>query len=207
MHYSDNERTMALAGVFQAAKLVHQISNTGSCAESAVESTLETLFKIDSNSVNEIYGGIAELRTGLNTMIAQMSGDSKTQDMEITRYVISMLHLEKKLKKNKAMLEQIAAQLDKTHNQMDYFSLTHENVLSSLGSLYQDTISKLSPRIMIKGEQVYLTQANNTNKIRALLLAGIRSAVLWRQCGGNRLQFLLGRKKYVMLAENLLKGI
>jgi high frequency lysogenization protein len=207
MYYTDNDRAMALAGVFQVAKLVQQISRKGSCAASTLESTLETLFKFDSNSVLEIYGGIAELRTGLNTLIEQMSGDGNKQDMDITRYVIAMLHLEKKLRKKKAMLEQVSTQLEKTEKQMDYFSLTHENVLASLGGIYQDTISTLSPKILIKGEQVYLTQQINTSKIRALLLAGIRSTVLWRQCGGNRLQFLLGRKKYISLAEALIKNI
>lgn len=204
MHYSDKDRTMALAGVFQAAKLVHQISNTGTCSEATVESTLETLFKIDSNSVDEIYGDVIELRTGLNCLIEQMSGDNKNPDMEITRYVISILHLETKLKKNTNMLDTIASNLEKARNQMEYFNLTHENVLASIGSIYKDTVSTLTPRIMVKGDQVYLTQQLNTNKIRALLLAGIRSAVLWRQCGGNRLQFLLGRKKYIRVAKSLL---
>jgi len=207
MNYSDNDRTMALAGIFQAAKLVHQISTTGSCAESSIESTLETLFKFDSQSVEDIYGDIAELRTGLNSMIEQMSGDTKKLDMDITRYVISIIHLEKKLRKKTGMLDQISSQLEKTRNQMDYFSLNHENIHASIGSIYQDTISTLSPRILVKGEQVYLTQQNNTNKIRSLLLAAIRSAVLWRQCGGNRLQFLLGRKKYINTAKKLIKGI
>ena len=205
MHYSDNDRTMALAGIFQAAKLVHQISNTGSCIDSSFESILETLFKFSSHSVEDIYGDVSELRTGLNTMIEQMSGDNKKEDMYITRYVISLIHLEKKLGKKPAMLDQISSQLEKAKNQMEYFSLNHENTLANIGGIYQDTISKLLPRIIIKGEQIYLTQQSNTNKIRALLLAGIRSAVLWRQCGGNRLQFLLGRKKYVTIANSLIK--
>jgi high frequency lysogenization protein len=205
MHYSDNDRTMALAGIFQAAKLVYQISNTGSCVGQPFESILETLFKFDSHSVEDIYGDVIELRTGLNTLIEQMSGDNKKQDMEITRYVISIIHLEKKLGKKNNMLNKISSRLEKAKNQVEYFSLTHENILANIGGIYQDTISKLSPRIIVKGEQAYLTQQNNTNKIRSLLLAGIRSAVLWRQCGGNRLQFLLGRKKYIRIANSLVK--
>jgi len=206
MHYTDNDRTMALAGIFQATKLVHQISTTGSCAESSFESTLEPLFKFDSFSVEEIYGDTVELRTGLSTMVEQMSGNNNKQHIDIIRYVISIIHLEKKLRKNTDMMDQITSRLEKTRNQMDYFSLNHENIHASIGSIYQDTISKLSPRILVKGEQVYLTQQNNTNKIRSLLLAAIRSAVLWRQCGGNRLQFLFSRKKYINIANRLIKG-
>ena len=37
------------------------------------------------------------------------------------------------------------------------------------------------------------------HKVRALLLAGIRAAVLWRQLGGSRAQIIFARKKMVEL--------
>ena len=103
------------------------------------------------------------------------------------------------------MLDKISKGLQRAREQMSYFSLTHENVIASLAGIYQDTISTLLPRIIVQGEQSLLSQQANANKIRAVLLAGIRAAVLWRQTGGNRLQFLFGRKAYLQAAENLLK--
>ena len=41
------------------------------------------------------------------------------------------------------------------------------------------------------------------DKIRACLLAGIRSAVLWRQVGGSKWQLLFHRKKLVQAARQL----
>jgi high frequency lysogenization protein len=41
--------------------------------------------------------------------------------------------------------------------------------------------------------------------IRALLLGGMRAAVLWRQCGGNRLQLLLRRKALLRACRELLE--
>ncbi|MCW9012474.1 MAG: high frequency lysogenization protein HflD [Gammaproteobacteria bacterium] len=207
MKHTQEDRTLALAGVFQAAKLVEDIARTGQVSGAAMESCLETLFKFDSASVGNVYGGIAELSTGLKTLIDQMSSDSDKKNMDITRYVISLLHLEKKLSKNKPMLDKMSKGLENTQNQMEYFSLTHENVLANLAGLYQDTISTLMPRIIVQGEQNYLSQQSNANKIRALLLAGIRSAVLWRQCGGNKLQFLFGRKSYLNTSKELLAQI
>ncbi|MCW9047867.1 MAG: DUF489 family protein, partial [Gammaproteobacteria bacterium] len=52
-----------------------------------------------------------------------------------------------------------------------------------------------------------LSQTNNANKVRALLFAAVRSAVLWRQCGGSRWQLLLSRKKYIESAARLLKKL
>ena len=47
--------------------------------------------------------------------------------------------------------------------------------------------------------------SDTTSKVRTLLFAGIRAAVLWRQKGGSRLKLLLSRKKYVEQAELVLQ--
>lgn len=207
MKHTKQDRTLALAGIFQVARLVQQIARTGTATASAMETSLETLFKFDSNNVIEIYGSPAEASTGLKTLQTQLSGNTEKQDMEITRYVLGMIHLERKLSKKPEMLNKIAEGLKSTEDKMDYFSLTHENIIAGLAGLYQETISTLQPRIIVDGEQGYLNQTANANKIRALLLAGIRSAVLWRQCGGGKLQFLFGRKSYLKTAEEILNQI
>ena len=43
-------------------------------------------------------------------------------------------------------------------------------------------------------------------KVRANLLAAVRSAVLWRQVGGRQWQLLLYRRQCSMLARGLLTG-
>jgi high frequency lysogenization protein len=60
---------------------------------------------------------------------------------------------------------------------------------------------------MVKGEPTRLTETGVANQIRALLLAAMRSAVLWRQCGGTRLGLLLGgRRKLADTAAGLLQN-
>lgn len=205
--YTLNDQTLALAGVFQAAQLVQQVARSGKVSGAQMESSLETLFKFDSRDVIDVYGDVAGVSLGLKTLCQQMGGEVSEQDMEITRYVIALLHLEKKLRKHSALLEKIASGLQNTQNQMEYFSLTHENVLANLGSLYQETVSTLLPRIIVQGEQNLLSQQSNANKIRAILLAGIRSAFLWHQTGGNKLKFLFMRKKYLQTAQELLSHL
>ena len=202
--YNKQEQTLALAGVMQSARLVQQLARDGKISGAAMETSLETLFKIDSRNVIDVYGSVAGITTGLRTLHKQMSGDTSQQDLEITRYVISLLHLEKKLSRNQDMLKKIANELQRIQGQMNYFSLMHENVLASMGALYQETISTMMPRILVQGEPSYLSQPANAAKIRALLLAGIRSAVLWRQIGGNRWQLLFGRGAYFKTSKDLL---
>ena len=93
------------------------------------------------------------------------------------------------------MLNKIHIGVEKAQAQSEHFGPLHENVLANLGDLYHSTISTLKPRVMVNGEQVYLSNPDTVNKIRSLLLAGIRSTLLWRQCGGSRWKFLFFRKK------------
>jgi high frequency lysogenization protein len=60
---------------------------------------------------------------------------------------------------------------------------------------------------MVNGEQEYLSRPDIVNKIRACLLAGIRSTILWKQCGGTRWKFLFFRKKIQVEIQKLLKEL
>jgi high frequency lysogenization protein len=93
------------------------------------------------------------------------------------------------------MLEQIRWGIEKAQAQADYFEVLHDNVLANLGDLYLNTISTLEPRVLVNGDEHYLSRTDIIHKIRASLLAGIRAALLWRQCGGAKWKFLLYRKK------------
>ena len=102
------------------------------------------------------------------------------------------------------MLQRISDAIHAASLQADHFNTTHENVLANLAETYKATISTLTPRIMVQGEHGYINNSDNANKVRALLLAGIRSAVLWHQCGGSRIQILFNRRAYITEAEKIL---
>ena len=203
MIHSKYDQTLALAGIYQAASLVKQIANTGKANTAHIESSLETLFRFDVDSVDEVYGSIAGVSHGVK-ILHQHLADRSSRDIEITKYVLSLIMLEKKLSATPAMLDEISKRLNKIESQFDFFSLSHENTFAKLGQIYKDTISTLGPKIIVTGEQPYLSSESNASKVRALLLAGIRSAVLWRQCGGSRWQFLFGRRAYITECENIL---
>jgi len=207
MKHTFEDRTLALAGIYQSVILVKDIARKGSVSDAHLSTLLETLFRFDANNVIDVYGDASTVKKGLQTLIDQLSGKKDSADMEITRYAIQLLSLEKALKKSPNVMQQLSEQLEKTQGKMDYFDLSHENIIASLADIYQQYVSPLSTKIMIKGEANFLSQASNANKIRALLLAGIRSAVLWRQCGGSRWQLLFSRKSYLESAQNILKTI
>lgn len=207
MDHTQQDRTLALAGIYQAAILVQDIARTGSVANANLSALLETLFRFDANSVNEVYGDSSTVKKGLQVLVDQLSGKRQQINMELTRYAVGLLQLEKSLSRKSSVMEELARQLQSTQDKMEYFDLTHENIIASLADVYQQYVSPLAAKIMVKGEANYLSQAHNANKIRAILLAGIRSAVLWRQCGGSRWQLLFSRKRYLQSAEALLRTI
>lgn len=204
MQHTKREQTIALAGVFQAASLVEKIANKGMANSAIIESSLESLFRFDVDSTESVFGNLAGVASGLRVLNEQIGTLKNDRNLEVTKYAISMIALEKKLSANPKMLEQVTEGLNEIQKSMEFFSLMHENVYAKLGGLYRDTISTLQPKIVVQGNRAYLSNESNANKVRALLLAGIRAAVLWRQCGGSRWHILLGRKKYLNECQLLL---
>lgn len=202
----DNQelRTLALAGVFRAAALVNVLANEGTISEDDLTISINSIFETDPEDVIHVFGSVKNLSLGFKTMLNQLGKDSQNRDMDIARYVVSMLFLERQLMKKPDMLELMANGVELATRQSEHFSITHENVISNLADLYTRTISQIGPRIMVNGEQSYLETTAISNKIRAVLLAGIRSAVLWQQLGGRRWHIIFKRRKYVETAQHCL---
>jgi len=199
------DRTLALAGLFQAAYLVQQIARSGRLQDDAAfEANINSIFNRDAESTEAVYGGKDGIRLGLNSLRAQLAKQNPVRDLELTKYVLGVMHLERQLAKRGYMLEKIAEGIERARAQVQYFSLTHSNVIASLAGIYSDTISTLTPRIMVNGEPQHLANPDNANKIRALLLSAIRSAVLWRQCGGGRFKLLFERSAMLRAIDVLL---
>lgn len=195
---------LALAGVIQATLLVEQVAKTGYLQPDAYKTSIESLFDLNPSSTLAVYGGSAQhLRTGLEALRDMLRGQHKHQDA--MRYSLGALHLQKKLAGRKDMLNIIASRMQQAATQAQHFSSTHENVIGNLGNIYGETISTFRFRIQVMGDYNYLQQTRIASQIRALLLAAIRSAMLWRQLGGNRWQLLLQRKAIAAEVDKLLR--
>ncbi len=187
-------QTIALAGISQACLLVQKLATHGTADSAMIETCINSLLKIDSDSVLDIYGDLAQLKPGLEQLQRQVTGRT-IADPEQARYAASLVFLESQLAKRPEMLQKISINIEKAQAQAESFGVMHDNVLANLGDTYHSTISTLQPRIMVNGKEEHLARPDIVNKIRALLLAGIRSTLLWRQCGGARWKFLFFRKK------------
>ncbi|MCK9608631.1 MAG: high frequency lysogenization protein HflD [Methylomonas sp.] len=197
-----SNQTIALAGIAQACSLVRQLATTGNADLEAMTASIGSVLKIDSDSVADVYGGLNGIKLGLEQLDLQLTS-RVVANPEQARYAAQLVHLQKQLSQSPDMLNQIRIGITKAQNQAEHFGVMHENVLANLADVYHSTISTLQPRIMINGDPQHLGNQTTVNKIRALLLAGIRASLLWRQCGGSRWHLLLSRKKLQNEADRL----
>jgi high frequency lysogenization protein len=203
---SINEQTLTLAAVCQVAYWVQKISRSGQVDEDELALLLNSVMITSPENTMEVYGGeISHLKMGLTTLVNHLGNKSTNKDPEITRYVVSLLGLERRLSKHGDKMNALGDRITQSQRQLAHYGITSDTLISSLASIYSDLISPLGTPIQVAGEPAILKQTVNQHRIRALLLAGIRSSVLWRQVGGNRRSILFSRSKVVECAEQLLR--
>lgn len=199
-------RALALAGVLQATWLVDRIARTGAVDSASFNATIHSLFEFDPESPEAVYGGAQNLQLGLRLLRETLSGSPPAEQHPAIRYALGALHLQKQLAKRPDMQATIRSRLQHTAKKLDHFSQDINDISSSIAAVYQDTISHFRYRVQVNGSLQQLQNNNNADRIRALLLAAIRSAMLWRQLGGRRWQLLLHRKALAQAAQQLLNG-
>lgn len=193
---SIHEQLVALGAVFESAVLVDRLAKTGQVNEAPLACLLGSLLVRDPKNTLEVYGGDSiDLRDGMKALSSALERNPSSLQREPLKYALSMVALERRLDRRADMLELIGKRLDQVNQQIQHFELTHENVIANFGSIYEDTLSTFRQRIQVHGEMRYLQVPANAAKVRALLLAGIRSARLWRQLGGHRWQMVFSRRK------------
>ena len=186
------KQTLALASIFQTTSLVHQLASTGQCDSHSNKASLNSIVS-QSDDVDEIFSSPEDLRVGFESLKTLL--EKKPINMQnIMLYSTALINLEKKLMKKPQLLTQISAEIDHIKKQ-DFFDIHHSNSIARLAELYKNTLGSLNPTIMVRGEQIYLTNRHTANHIRALLLAGIRAVSLWKSQGGKTWHLLLNKKK------------
>ncbi|MDP5291656.1 high frequency lysogenization protein HflD [Oceanimonas sp. CHS3-5] len=207
MSHSLENQTLAFAGICQAVSLVQQVARQGMIEDKAVlSSTLNSIMVTDAEQSADIYGGHDNLRLGYQTLIEQLNPDSSKKNAELTRYLVGLVALERKLSRRRDLMSMLGERISQVKRQLHHFDLLDEQVLANLADIYSDIVSPLGPRIQVAGNPSYLQQPMVQHQIRALLLAGIRSAVLWRQLGGKRRHILFSRKRLVAQAQAALRN-
>ncbi|MBA4502092.1 lysogenization protein HflD [Marinobacterium marinum] len=217
MSRQHDEQTIALAGMFQAASLVDQIATRGMVPQNSYETCIASLFVTSPRMTEDVFGGVNEIPYGLGLGLRHLQDmvdkNESARNKQIIQYVLGMIMLERQLDKHPDIMAKVGQGIDAVAAKARYFNdrdndpdnedpkalqsvaYTHRNVIAALDNLYQETISHFSFRIQVGGDPRHLQNSENAARIRALLLAGIRATLLWRQVGGKRWHMLFFRSR------------
>ncbi|TYK66730.1 high frequency lysogenization protein HflD [Colwellia echini] len=206
------DQTLTFAAICQVAHHVQQVSHHNRINEEDMAVLLNSLIQMSPENTLAVYGSdMINLKQGLELLVEHLGDSSnnakKDKDPEFTRYLINLINLERRLNKQPKQLSLLGERLEACNRQLDHYPITSETLIASFASIYSDIISPLGASIQVTGNPAILKQTNNQHKIRALLLSGIRAAVLWRQVGGKRRNILFHRKKIISTAKELLNSI
>jgi high frequency lysogenization protein len=196
------QRALALAGLVQALKQVRRIAETGQADTATLATAMDSVFRIDAESPVDVYGSVRELRPGL--LLLRDYFASQGDDAQLPKLALAVMQLERRFMSSQDTIAAVHAGIVQAKPLAERLGGTHPEVFTALGRLYADTVSQLRPRVMVQGNPHYLGQADVVAEIRAVLLAALRSAVLWRQLGGSLWDLALRRRAILEAIEHWL---
>ncbi len=203
---SDNHdfdhRVLALAGMLQALAQVRRIAESGQSDAAAAQTALDSVFRIDADSPEAVYAGAHSLRNGLQVLRDQL-GNRRNE--ALLKIAVAVLQLERRFIRDARIAQAAHDGIVRIGFDARARGSIHPDVLNALGTLYAQTLSRLRPRVMVQGNPHYLAQPAVVAEIRALLLAAVRSAVLWRQMGGSYWDFAFSRRRMLEAVERQLR--
>ncbi|OAB55529.1 hypothetical protein AY599_07030 [Leptolyngbya valderiana BDU 20041] len=199
--------TLAFAGMLQVGELVRQIATSGTCSQQAAHASLASIFERDPESTEATFGGIDGVRLGLRMLVEIFSARHQSESIRSLNYALGLAKLGTLLRRDRERLSALGREIDlieaawqRRENDLD------PAVLSQLGDAYHRHVSSMDFRLSISGKPDYLKQSEKIAFIRALLLAGIRSSILWHQVGGRQWRLVFQRGKMLTQARQLIGG-
>lgn len=200
--------TLALAGICQASLMVQKLAHEGTFNEQDGKTMVDSLTNMNPSTTLDVFGNDeANLKTGLTALLGMLTGGNSGLSAEMTRYMLSIMALERRLSKDDNAMNQLGQRIEQFERQASYFEPMSEGVFNALAGIYVDVVSPAGPRIQVTGSPDILKNTVVQAKVRSTLLAGIRCAVLWQQVGGSRLQLMFSRSRLSNQAKQILSHL
>ena len=193
--------TISLGAIYQACNEIKKIAWQGEININIIEPLINSVYQITSENIDDIYINIKRLNTGLDFLRRQLVGDAFSRDAEVTRYFEAIGVLIKNMNKKEDIFNKLRQQLTQQTMAVEKGNLDDHALF--LSNLYLNTVSTVEPRIIVNGDNKYLTVKKNAAMIRSLLLCAIRSYILWQQSGGSKFRMFIFKKKIAKLAVTL----
>ncbi|MEC7119453.1 MAG: DUF489 family protein [Pseudomonadota bacterium] len=203
------QRTLALAAVFQSAKLVHLLATQGAAALIFHGESYDYLLKQSLSDTpvaqrfqdpKALRAGLAALERGLLQPYQTVPETKKFKKNQVLYYATNLLLIERKIFSQEVLVQLIHRELLTLRHRHHFFSgdLRHPALLAGFANLYLNTAGTLKMRLNVRGQPAELTNSANVDRIRACLFAGLQAAQTWHALGGRRWRFILGRRQVLV---------
>ena len=199
------EQIYALAGLHQACLVVSNLAWRGDYENKDFDALINCIIDTKSTTIENIFISQNYIEKGLRHLKKQIIDDIFTRSSETRRYIASLNKLSDTLMSDNSCINKIQLLLKSFSEKSK--SMTIDEKTIELSNIYQQTLSKFEPRIVVNGENKFLTDENHSSRIRTALFAGVRSVILWRQLGGSKLKLLFLKGQFSKQIDNYLDSI
>ncbi|MBP6798315.1 MAG: DUF489 family protein, partial [Luteimonas sp.] len=100
-----DDRVLALAGLAQALRQVRRIAETGQADAAVLVTSLDSVFRIDAATPEDVYGGAREVRPGLLLLRDYLSNQGS--DTQLPKLALAVTQLERRFSADDAVGEAV----------------------------------------------------------------------------------------------------
>ncbi len=196
----NDDYIISLCVILQCSYLIDKFSISNFETISDIEMLVKSVFITESMNTKKIYYDQTKLIDGLTVLKEILNGKNDMSLINIQKYTLSSIILQKKINKMNNLKNNIRKKIDNYHNN----SIMSKNLSYQIeysGQIYKEYVSPIKPRIIISGSREYLNK--NSTLIRALLLCSIRAAFLWNELGGSKWHLMFKRNEILNKCERL----
>ena len=190
---------MALSALIQSVFFVEKIATSSKEIDNDVKILLESIYKTETFSAENIYGHKKNLSIGQSVLKNILNGNNEIYLMNTQKYALSIILIQKNISKIKDLQDLIRKKID-NYNENSMMATNFEDLISYSERIYTEYIAIIRPRVIISGKKEFLE--TNSSLIRALLLSGIRAAFLWNYHGGSKWQLMFRRSEILNKCNN-----
>ncbi len=188
---NEQARVLSFASVCEAAAHADRIA-TGQ-SDAPPSHLLGAVFAYDQSDLDALFQPQTAFVGSLDHAADLLRGELTSAHP--ARYTVSILKLATSLGKSRETIERLRQLLEATPS--------HQQDAHRAAEIYSETLSKLSPTIVIHGTRNRLAQPNIADAVRATLLAGVRFAWMWQQLGGRQWHLLIKRRRLLQTINEM----
>ena len=197
--------TYAFAAMVESLYQITLISHNGAINKGTVDQLLKGVLKTESMLSTNIYP-LASLKNGLTYFTDKSLGEQALK--EINYYIPNVFRLAAVYLGHRQERDDLEKQIGRIKELLSNQENKSLFVARHLADWYSTEISKPDIfALQIFGSKEHLVKDVNLIYIRALLVSALRACILWKQLGGNQMNFVFNRSKMIISARQKLEVI